>query len=251
MADERDAVEASAALTRELARVARLHEARRADPSLAKALARLGDWQARRLHNTYADLAIDPRYAAAVAFFQEDLYGGADFSRRDSDLARVVPAMVRLLPAKVIGTVAHAVELDALSHELDRALLARLPRADGIFTVADYCEAYRNSDAYPRRKHQHALIAQVGAALDRYVRTAMIGTALKMMRQPARLAGLSALQDFLERGFAAFRRMGGADEFLAAIQRREAHLHDAIAAGSNDPFPDPCPADANPRDSAP
>ena len=239
MADAHDAVDASAALARELARVAHLHEARHADPALGQALARLGEWQSRRLRNTYADLAADPRYAAAVAFFQDDLYGGADFSRRDADLARVVPAMARMLPAKVIETVANAMELDALSHELDRSLVARLPRHDRMFTVAEYCEAYRHPAEYPMRAHQRALIGRVGAALDRYVRAPMIGTALRMMRQPARLAGFAALQDFLERGFAAFRRMGGADEFLATIDRREAHLHDAIAAGSNDPFPDP------------
>src|SRR5436305_11269136 len=113
---------------RELARVARLHEAARADPSFGNALQRLGEWQSRRLRNTYSDLAADPRYTAAIAFFQNDLYGGADFSRRDADLARVVPKMVRLLPGKVIATVAHAIELSALSHELDRSLLARLPR---------------------------------------------------------------------------------------------------------------------------
>jgi hypothetical protein len=244
MADAHDGVDASAALARELERVARLHEARHADPALDERLARLGQWQARRLRNTYADLAADPRYAAAVAFFQDDLYSGADFSRRDADLARVVPAMVRMLPATVIATVAHAVELDALSHELDRSLAARLPGRDPMFSVAQYCDAYRNPDDYPRRAHQRALIGSVGAALDRYVRTPMLGTALKMMRQPARLAGFAALQDFLERGFAAFRRMGGAEEFLATIDVRETHLHDAIVAGSNDPFPDPWPASA-------
>jgi hypothetical protein len=138
--------------------------------------------------------------------------------------------------------VANAVELDALSQELDRSLAARLPRRDGLFTIVEYCEAYRNPADYPRRDHQRALIGCVGAALDRYVRTPMIGTALKMMRQPARLAGFAALQDFLERGFAAFRRMAGAEEFLATIDVRETHLHNAIVAGSNDPFPDPWPA---------
>jgi len=242
MAGVRDAVDAGAVLTRELGRVARLHDARRADPTLAHALARLGEWQSRRLFNTYADLAAEPRYARAIAFFQHDLYSGADFSRRDSDLARVVPAMTRMLPAKVIATVAHAVELDALAHELDRSLLSRLPRADAPFTVAEYCEAYRSPDEYPLRKQQLKLIHTVGAALDRYVRTPMIGTALTMMRQPARVAGLSALHDFLERGFAAFRRMRGADEFLTIIDARETRLHDAIVAGANDPFPDPWPS---------
>jgi len=233
---------AQSTLVRELARAGSLHEARRADETLAVGLARLGEWQARRLRNTYADLAVQPRYMGAIAFFQHDLYGGADFSRRDADLARVVPAMVRLLPPAVLETVAHAVELNALSHELDHALLARLPRIDGPFTVAEYCSAYRAADDCPRRLRQIALIGEVGAALDRYVRTPMLGTALSMMRQPAKLAGLAALQDFLERGFAAFRRMNGATEFLAIVDAREKRIHDEIAAGSSAPFPDPWPA---------
>ena len=60
-----------------------------------------------------------------------------------------------------------------------------------------------------------------------------------MMRQPARLAGFGVLHDFLDRGFNAFHRMGGADEFLDTIRRRESAIHDAIAGGSNEPFPDP------------
>jgi hypothetical protein len=47
------------------------------------------------------------------------------------------------------------------------------------------------------------------------------------------------LQDFLERGFAAFARMRGAGEFLATIRQRETAIHDAIAGGSDAPFPDP------------
>ena len=43
--------------------------------------------------------------------------------------------MVKVLPDRVIATVALATELNALSQELDRVLLARLPRADGNFSV--------------------------------------------------------------------------------------------------------------------
>jgi hypothetical protein len=242
MSDSKPAHGAQTALIGELARVSRLHEARRADSSLAAALARIGEWQARRLRNTYADLAVDPRYMAAIAFFQNDLYGGADFSRRDADLVRVVPAMVRLLPETVIETVARAVELNALSHELDIALLARLSRADGVFDVAEYCAAYRAAGDYPSRDRQRELIGQVGTGLDRYVRTPMLGTALAMMRRPARLAGLAALQDFLERGFTAFQRMNGAGDFLNTVAAREAQIHDAIVSGANGPFPEPWPA---------
>ena len=67
-----------------------------------------------------------------------------------------------------------------------------------------------------------------------------------MMRQPARLAGLSALQDFLERGFAAFRGMGGAQTFLATIDERETQILEAIVDGATDPFPDPMSARPSP-----
>lgn len=227
------------ALVRELVHVQRLHEERRDNPILAGALDRLAAWQARRLRMTYADLAADARYAAAIQFFQDDLYGPADYSRRDADLARVVPTLVKVLPDSVIATTAAAVELNALSQALDRAVLARLPRADATFTVAEYCKAYRRAGSFPLRKRQIALIGEIGTALDHAVRKRFITTALALMRRPARMAGLAALQDFLERGFAAFRGMRGANEFLSTIERRETRIHEAIVGGAVDPFPDP------------
>src|SRR5207244_1657384 len=101
---------------------------------------------------------------------EADLYGGGDFAQRDADVARVAPIMALMLPERVIATIARAMELNALSQELDRALLARLPRADGRFTVAEYCRAYRRRDDRPARERQIALIAEIGAALDRLVR---------------------------------------------------------------------------------
>lgn len=239
MAETDSVPAASAALVRELSRVQRLHAERTGNPILAGSLERVANWQARRLRMTYADLAVDPRYAAAVAFFQNDLYGPGDFSRRDADLARVVPMMVKVLPERVIATVALAMELNALSQELDRVLLTRLPRADGHFSVLEYCKAYRRAGNFPVRRRQIRLIVDVGTALDRHVGKPLTRTALAMMRQPARLAGLSGLQDFLERGFAAFRSMHGAGDFLRTIEERETQIMDAIVGGATDPFGDP------------
>jgi len=230
---------AQAALIRQLERVAQLHAERRANPGLAAALDRLAQWQAKRLRMTYHDLARQPRYGGAIEFFQSDLYGGEDFAQRDADLARVVPIMVRMLPARVIGTIADAMELNVLSQELDLALLARLPGNDGRFGVAEYCRAFRSVGQRPRRERQIELIVAIGKALDASVNTPLIHAAMVMMRQPARLAGLSVLHDFLERGFNAFRRMGGADDFLATIAGREMALLDAVYGGAAAPFPDP------------
>jgi hypothetical protein len=230
------------ALIHELERVQRLHADRQRDASLSAALDRLGSWQSRRLRGTYGDLAVQPRYADAIAFFQSDLYGG-DFAQRDADLARVVPLMVRMLPERVIATVAKAMELNTLSQELDRLLLTRLPRADGVFTVGKYCRAFRAMGHRAERMRQVQLIGDIGSGLDGVVRKPFIHAALVMMRQPARLAGLAVLHDFLERGFDAFHRMRGAELFLATIDRRERALIDRIMDGDDAPFADPSAPD--------
>jgi len=230
---------AQSALIRELAHVAVLHDQRHADARLARSLERLSAWQARRLTQTYADLHVQPRYAAAIEFFETDLYGSTDFARRDADLARVVPILVRTLPERVIATVAQAMELNTLSQELDRALLARLPGRDRPFTVADYCRAYRLMGNRAGRERQIDLITDIGGALDRFVRMPLLHAALVMMRQPARLVGMLVLHDFLERGFTAFRNMHGADVFLATIRSRETALMNAIFGGDDAPFVDP------------
>ena len=50
---------------------------------------------------------------------------------------------------------------------------------------------------------------------------------LKLMRGPAQLAGLGALQGFLESGFDTFKAMRGAGEFLSTVRQRE----DTLARG--------------------
>lgn len=231
--------QAQSALQRELAHVALLHEERRANPQLARALEQLSLWQSLRLGRTYADLESQPRYADAVEFFDSDLYGNVDFARRDADIARAAPIIGRTLPNRAIAVVAQAVEVHALSQELDRALLARLPNLDGRFSVADYCRAYRRMNNRAGRERQIQLIIDVGTELDRLVRKPLLKTALMMMRQPARLAGMVVLHDFLERGYRAFRKMNGAGEFLATIASRETALMEAIFDGENAPFADP------------
>ena len=230
---------AESALLRQVEQARTLHAERAVQPALDHALARLARWQADRLLATYADLAAQPRFREAIAFFLSDLYGGEDIARRDADLARVVPVMSAALPEKVIATVAVAMELNVLSQELDRLVLARLPRADGAFSVAEYCRAYREATNVDARQRQIALMVEVGTALDAYVRKPLLRTTLAMMRRPAKLAGVGALHDFLERGFDAFKGMQGATEFLATIRTRETAILEAIFAGVDDPFPDP------------
>jgi hypothetical protein len=188
-------------------------------------------WQGARLERTYADLSAQPRYAAATAFFLDDLYGEKDLSARDEELLRILPAMSRMLPASAIETAALAIELEALTEALDQRLAAELPR--GAINAERYAGAYRASSTREERLHQVDLIEAVGRRLDALVKRPMIGMSLKVMRKPAHMAGLGDLQQFLESGYAAFKAMGGAQEFLMALRERETALMDAIFAGDS------------------
>ena len=59
---------------------------------------------------------------------------------------------------------------------------------------------------------------------------------LRGMRGPAKAAGCGELQDFLERGFRAFRQMKDSKHFLDAIQGRETQILDRIHRGTARPF---------------
>ena len=206
----------------------------RIDGARAARVAEVKRWQTARLLKTYADLGATPRYRAATAFFVEDLYGPKDFSARDAALLRIVPVMARVLPAKAVEAAALSVEVEAVSEELDHRLAAAL--AEGEITESTYGEAYRKSATADERRGQIRLIVEVGERLDALVRWPFVLRTLKLMRAPARLAGLDDLQDFLERGFGAFAKMDGANEFLATVEKRETAILNRLFSGEASPF---------------
>jgi hypothetical protein len=129
--------------------------------------------------------------------------------------------MARVLPVPGLETVADAFELSALSESFDADMVAALKKKVFSLTEADYVKAYRLVGRRPDRERQIELIAHLGKSLDKLTKKAFIGTALSMMRKPAVLAGLADLQNFLERGYQAFRAMKGSEEFLRTISSRE------------------------------
>jgi hypothetical protein len=197
-------------------------------------LAELKAWQSARLAESYADISSVPRYRAATSFFLDDLYGPKDFSGRDQAMLRIVPTMAKLLPASAVETAALAIELEALSESLDQRVASRL--AAGPITDKSYAAAYRAAGTREERERQVELIEAVGLRLDALVKKPLVFRTLKLMRTPARLAGLEDLQDFLERGFDSFRQMQGAAEFLALIRERETAILNRLFSGAPQPF---------------
>jgi hypothetical protein len=214
--------EANAAIQKDLAAVSAERQLRANDAAWAARVEAVKRYQQRRFELTYADLLIHPRYAGASNFFLNELYGPSDFTQRDAQFARIVPALVRLFPAEVVGTVRALAALHALSEQLD-SRMGRLV-SEGPVDAARYAKAWQACGDAPGRERQIALLEQVGHALDALTGNALLRHSLRAMRGPARATGLAALHTFLESGFETFRGMRGADEFLALIGGRERAL---------------------------
>lgn len=189
------------------------------DPQLDTRVQAVKHYQHARFQHTYTDLLADSRYAKAARFFLDELYGPRDFTRRDTQFARVVPALVRIFPHEIVLTVKALAELHALSEVLDSATARALP--EGQLSAPRYGAAWRAVGREADRERQIRLTRQVGMALDAYTRNPLLRHSLRLMRGPARAAGLSELQKFLELGFDTFREMRGATPFLDIIDTRE------------------------------
>lgn len=200
-----------------------------ADRSLADRVSAVKHYQHERFRRTYADLLGSARYRRAARFFLEELYGPGDFAQRDDQFARIVPGLVRLFPHEIIDTVVSLGDLHALSEKLDTAMSEVL--GSGSVDDAGYARAWREVGQPEARERQIALMLAVGQALDRYTRNPLLRHSLRLMRAPARAAGVGVLQSFLESGFDTFREMGGARDFLETVATRERALAAQLFAG--------------------
>jgi hypothetical protein len=202
--------------------------ARSADASLRERVVAIKSYQQQRFRKTYADLLADARFGPAALFFLDELYGPDDFSERDAQFMRIVPALVRLFPEEIVRTVETLAALHALSERLDTQMarsLSRLP-----VQPIDYIRAWQATGQPDARRRQIDLIHDIGRALDRHTRNPVLRHSLRLMRGPAKAAGLAALQSFLERGFDTFREMRGAEPFLSIVDGREESLREALFA---------------------
>lgn len=222
-----------------LARHQVLHDHDLEERNHARWLPELRRWQADRLRRSFGHFLADPGRRVAAEFFLSDVYGDHDFSRRDADIARVVPMMQKLLPANLLASVSDAIELGLLTHAFDLRmadLLGALAPRRRKLDDALYGEAYRACGLPRLRRHQIDLMARVGTDLGRGLKLPGVGMLLKFARGPAKAAGLAELQGFLERGVDAFGRLGDAGAFIAEIERDEREVSRRLFAGHPRPF---------------
>ena len=221
-------MEATHIIRESVTRVASLRDTAARTPGLALAVSEVKRWQARRFSATYVDLLHAAQYQAAARFFLEELYSEKDYATRDAQFARIASALERLFPKPVVQTAMSLAQLHGLTEELDLAMAQHWLTNAGLPDVPRYIAAWRAVGRRAERLAQLGTVLQVGHELDRLTRTPGLRLMLKMMRKPANVAGLGALQQFLELGFDTFAAMGrqgdGPRYFLETVRVRETQL---------------------------
>lgn len=202
-------------------------------------------WQCNRLLVSHDDLAQQKRYQKAMAFFVEELYGPKDFSQRDADLARIIPKLAKVLPDKAMSAMNDALSLNALSFELDMEMAQHLTQHYPGQSIDrhSYADAYRHVGRLEDRKHQIDIISHLGDQLADVIKIRGIGMLISISRRPAKLAGVLALHEFLERGFDAFKAIGDVQSFIQPVLQREtqlmmALLSDTLILPKDNPLPE-------------
>ena len=198
---------------------------------LSPLIAYLSAWQSVRLSRTHADMLADVRFSAGCRFFLDDIYAPKDFSQRDYDGHRIYDFMNRFLPQATLAPLAMALEVNSLTQQLDLALAEAMRTHMGIedrFNRAQYEEAYRLCDNYAVRARQIQLIVAVGQRLERVRRVPFIQATLRLARTPALRLGWIEMQDFLERGYLAWKSIQEPATFLNNIGQRERAILDRI-----------------------
>ncbi len=120
------------------------HELERSDKTLAAYLPTLRKWQTRRLEASFTRFLDNPDTRPAAEFFLSDLYGEADFMKRDEEAAKILPKMAKLLPLNLLQAAIDAIELSVLSHALDMRMarsLAGMLKPDAELSGTDLPES--------------------------------------------------------------------------------------------------------------
>jgi hypothetical protein len=193
-------------------------------------------WQCKRLLVSHQEMYQQKRFKPAVEFFINELYGPNDFSQRDQDIARIVPKMSKFLPEKALQSLASALHLNTLSFELDFDLAKQLVGVD--ISRDSYAKAYVNCDNLSTRQQQIDYIRTLGNDLADVVKMKGISSLLFISRKPAKMAGVLALHEFLDKGFKSFKNLGNVEDFITPVVNKE---HEIMQQLANPNVPNPLP----------
>lgn len=208
-----------------LQQVSSARDMARTSLELRQAVTAVKKFQAQRFCATYQDLLMSDLYGQSTNFFLEELYSERDYSKRDAQFGKVASAIEKTFPDAVIATTVKLAQLHSATEALDLQMALLWTKRKENEPSLRYLAAWRQLSCRQRRLWQLETVLEIGHELGTLTRKRGLRLLLKMMQQPAKVAGLSELQRFLESGFDHFAQLSkdksALTKFLKTIQYRE------------------------------
>jgi hypothetical protein len=215
------------------------------NPQLAARLSMIQNWQKKRMQHVHAALFAVPEHHLITQYFLNQLYGGSNFDVLAEQCERVLNAtkvFEGLLPDRTVSTALKASELSVLAIELDQQL-AQLMDHDLLDDHQDpaindqyMIQLCRSANQASARYHQFNLLDELGANLDKYVRSKLIHSIFKLSKGLSTRYELNALYQFADEGFAAMKPLQSAKNFVGEFTQGERDLIEQVYAGNQNPF---------------
>lgn len=224
---------ASEIIRESIVAVQQIRDKARHDATLGASLHEVKRFQAERFNGTYSDLLVSARYKVAARFFLTELYGDKDFARRDQQFSRISGALQRVFPESVVATAVRLARLHQLTEEMDCQMAYVWRDLSSSLSIQEkYLDTWNLVGRRTDRDQQLDLVMNMGSDLEALTAKPGLQMMLRMMRRPARVAGLTELQSFLETGFDTFAEMAKVKEatktFMQTIYSRESELIDVL-----------------------
>ncbi len=212
------------------------------DPILKQRLNDAQVWLKNRIQNTHQSLFNEPQHQLMAQYFLNRLYGGAEFD----DLALQIERLLKyahkaekIIPENAIKTGLKSVGLAVLAMQLDEQVAKQLLTDYPVDQTIDD-EMMRLTlikvDQAKARKQQLDMLDELGASLDKYMRSFIMHTAFKMCKGAASKYKFDLMYDFIGEGFLAMKPMKSAGSFIARFTEKERLIIDNVHSGKMHPF---------------
>lgn len=212
------------------------------DPYIFQRLQDVQAWQKQRMQQTHADHFAEKQNILMSQYFINRLYGGPDFDALAGQIARLmkyVHKAEKLIPENAIKTGTSGVALAILAVQLDEQVATELlkeyppsePLTDEMLRLT-----YLKLDQAQKRLEQLDLLDQLGASLDKYMRSFMVYTAFKMCKGTAYKYHFNSMYDFMQDGFLAMKPLKSAEQFVKHFTAVERQIIHRVHQGDVTPF---------------
>lgn len=212
------------------------------DPILKQRLNEAQAWLKNRIQDTHHLLFNEPKHQLMAQYFINRLYGGAEFD----DLALQIERLLKyahkaekIIPENAIKTGLKSVGLAVLAMQLDEQVAKQLLKNYPVDQPIDD-EMMRLTlikvDQAEARQQQLNMLDDLGASLDKYMRSFIMHTAFKMCKGTASKYKFELMYDFIGEGFLAMKPMKSAANFIARFTEKERLIIENVHSLKAHPF---------------